>query len=342
MADLTINYNPPVKSGRLRKWPRNRMSSSMQNSTNFDQDSFSRWHDERRVPIIIICALNAPFSITAVLENVLVIYSLWNSVLLHSPSIVVLFCLAICDLGVGLVVQPLYIIYQTFYVTKRWQTWLLALKAFNIVANFFSGMSFLTTTVVSVDRYLAIHLHLRYQELVTVRRTIQLLLVLWLTATFIALSLLWKASITFFAALAVIIVCLFITSASYIKIFLVVRNHKKRIEDQTQNAPEQHHQSTRDTARQIKSSVSMFYICITHLFCYLPYFVFLILRDGYATTNFSIIAVEFGQTLVFLNSSLNPLLYCWRLREVRAAVKRSFVVLGCRVFIQDASQGIST
>lgn len=46
-----------------------------------------------------------------------------------------------------------------------------------------------------------------------------------------------------------------------------------------------------------------------------------ILRDGYATTNFTYLRTEFSQTLIFSNSCINPVIYCWRLVEICAAVK---------------------
>ena len=39
---------------------------------------------------------------------------------------------------------------------------------------------------------------------------------------------------------------------------------------------------------------------------------------------------QFTATLVYLNSSLNPLLYCLKIREVRRAVKETLRQLFCR------------
>lgn len=283
---------------------------------------------QRRIPLIVNCAFNTPLSLTAILGNTAVIYSIWNNPTLHSPSNILLFGLALSDLGVGTIVQPFYIIYQSFYLTNRRQTWLATMKVFNIVSNLVCGVSFLTTTAVSIDRYLAIHLHLRYRAFVTMHRTVAILVVLWIIAAFVASTLLWNSSVTFFAVASVIAVCLFITFGVYMKIFTVVRHHRGRIREQKcQEALRFGNTSLRHF---VKSAVSMFYVCFIHLLCYLPYFVFLILRDMYKTNTFTVLATEFAQSLIFLNSSLNPLLYCWRLGEIRVAVKRSLASLGCR------------
>lgn len=292
------------------------------NTESSSQDYFG----ERTVPLILNCALNAPLSLVAMLGNAAVVYSIWSNPSLHFPSNIILVGLAICDFGVGMVVQPLYIIYQSFYLTNRLQTWLAAMEVFNIISNLFCGVSFVTTTAVSIDRFLAVHLHLRYREFVTARRTIILLGILWFVSGCVASTLIWNKNITFFTVVSVIAVCLFITFSVYVKIFSVVRRHQRRIQGQQI-------QSTRSLENS-RSTMGMFYICIIHFLCYLLYFVCLILRDLYKKNLFTILATEFAQTFIFLNSSLNPIIYCWRLQEIRSVVKRSFASLGCN-YLED-------
>ena len=295
------------------------LNQSVTNTSNSESDNQELFSDEVRMPILVNCVLNTPLSATAILGNMVVIYSLWNNPSLHSPSNTLLLGLAVCDLGVGTTVQPFYIIYQLFYVTLQRQTWLETMEIFNIVSNLFCGVSFLTTTAVSVDRFLAVHLHLRYRSIVTLRRTSFLLGILWIIAALVASTLLWNKNITFFAVVFLIASCLFITFGVYVKIFRVAKNHRRRIHNgQTQGS-----RSIENTTHRVRSAVSMFYVCLIHLLCYLPYFIFLILRDMYKINTFTRLATEFAQTLIFLNSSLNPVIYCWRLREIRAAVKRT-------------------
>ena len=57
--------------------------------------------------------------------------------------------------------------------------------------------------------------------------------------------------------------------------------------------------------------------------CYFPYLVvyivYLIDKAGELKLGFFLSA-----TAVFLNSALNPLLYCWRIQEIRFAVMNTF------------------
>ena len=59
-------------------------------------------------------------------------------------------------------------------------------KAFIITSSFLCFASFLGVTAVTVDRFLAIHLHLRYQELVTHKRVVAGVISIWVFSALIS------------------------------------------------------------------------------------------------------------------------------------------------------------
>ena len=76
-----------------------------------------------------------------------------------------LLSLAVSDIVVGLLVQPLYIAWK---LSSSY-----SLRApLNITAVAYVYASFFSVVAISVDRFLAIRLHLRYQELVTLKRAV--------------------------------------------------------------------------------------------------------------------------------------------------------------------------
>ena len=81
-----------------------------------------------------------------------------------------------------------YVIYQSFYIANQKLTWLILMKAFNILSNLLQ-LQQLASTV-----YLAIYLHLRYQELVTIPRTAFLFGILRLLEAFFVSTLIWAWS----------------------------------------------------------------------------------------------------------------------------------------------------
>lgn len=328
------NANSRFDTQRLEKEEEER--STMDFNHNFTNENISRTilttsngdHDEpdtdplRVSGIFANFVLNAVLSVAATLGNTAIIYSIWYSSSLRSPSHILIFGLALCDFGVGSLVQPLYIIYQSFYIVNWRQTWVQAMVVFNFLSNMLCCVSFLTTTAVSIDRYLAVYLHLRYKRIVTVGRVVKLHVGLWLLSAFLASTVTWNITITFFAALIIISLCLLTTFTTYLKIYSVVRGHRRAIH-------RQHNQQSARTVYHMKTTLSMFYVCLIHALCYLPYFVFLILRDAYKLTTFTYLGTEFAQTIVFFNSTLNPLLYCWRLSYFREEVKRSLSSFSC-------------
>ena len=77
-----------------------------------------------------------------------------------------LLSLAVSNVGVVLLGQPLYISLLVMWLQQN-DPGCNRYTGFVIIFVLFSHASFFGDVVVSVDRFLAIHLHLRYQELVT-------------------------------------------------------------------------------------------------------------------------------------------------------------------------------
>ena len=101
----------------------------------------------------------------------------------------------------------------------------------NICGNLFSLASFLGVVAISVDRFLAVHLHLRYHELVTHKRVVAVVISIWLLSAFASLMILWGSlSIQNLILLIFGFICVLLTTMFYIRIYLVARRHKNQIQ----------------------------------------------------------------------------------------------------------------
>ena len=114
--------------------------------------------------IIVNCVLNVPLIIISIIGNTLVLAAILRTPSLRSPSIVLLCSLAVSDLLVGLVVQPLYVASLTGHGSL--------LQALNVMVFSLCGASLFAITAISVDRFLALHYHMRYPSLVTTHRAL--------------------------------------------------------------------------------------------------------------------------------------------------------------------------
>ena len=171
-----------------------------------------------------------------------------------------------------------------------------------------------------MERFLAVHLHLRYQELVTHKRVVYMVISIWVYSTFVSSVTLWGLRSTRDAiGSASAAIGFILTFMFYIKIYLTVRRHKNQIQS-LQIQEEAQSDEIKQFAALIKSTISIFYVTNVFAICYLPFQIcsagFRISGSSIALKKFNLLSV----TLIFLHSSLNPVIYCWKMRHARRAI----------------------
>ena len=144
---------------------------------------------------ILNAAFYVPLLIVTTLGNPLVLVSIARTPSLISPSNILLFGLVFSDLCVGVIVQPIFVTWKFVEYTFSGKNF----GMFSSVHAFFGSMlcavSFSNVTLLSVDRFLALHLYLRYKELVTVKRTDFLIGIIWLgIAVLVAIEMVLRKS----------------------------------------------------------------------------------------------------------------------------------------------------
>ena len=92
-----------------------------------------------------------------------------------------------------------------------------------ITANALCIISLLTVTAVSLDRYLALQLHLRFNELVTIKRVVIGIGIIWVIGRFIWS--LWLYKPVMVKIKVVIGVCLLNATFSYFQIYQIISPH---------------------------------------------------------------------------------------------------------------------
>ena len=112
--------------------------------------------------------LNVFLSITAALGNLLILVALPRVSSVHPPTKLLYRCLAITDLLVGLILNPLHTIPIVAYLTEvNWKLVLYARTIAFVFSFVLCGVSIFVSTAISVDRLLALLLGFRYRHLVT-------------------------------------------------------------------------------------------------------------------------------------------------------------------------------
>ena len=116
--------------------------------------------------------------------------------------------------------------------------------------------------------------------------------------------------------------CLIATIFAYTKIFFSLRHNQIHVQNHAaQGQPSQ--AIPLNVARYRKAVYSALWVQVTLVICYLPYSIVEALQSQNGMSLSVYCASQFTATLVYLNSSLNPLLCCWKIREVRQAAKET-------------------
>ena len=271
------------------------------------------------------------FSVTAFLGNSLILVSLHKESSLHPPSKLLYRCLATTDLLVGLVAQPLYatVNFLDHWPLEDWRIFRYANEAAVITSHVLCGVSLLTMTAISVDRLLSTLLGLRYRQIVTLKRTYIILANFWVLSLVASLSTIFKTNITFSYGRILIPICLVISITSYTKIFSALRHHQAHVQDHSQQQPSQ--PSALNVARYRKAVYSALWVQLALVVCYAPYgIVEIVFRLSKTYSSHSGVLMEITIVFVYFNSTLNPFLYCWKISDVREAVKQTIRQALCR------------
>ena len=268
---------------------------------------------DRKTIITINCVINASLMFISITGNSLVLAAVLRTPSLRSPSMVFLCSLAVSDLLVGIVVQPVFI--------ARFFTGGAALsQVYSMLALSVCGVSICTMTAISVDRFMALHYHMRYPNLMTEKRALYTSLTIWFICLLLPSGLRFVGETIYLFVMAVgIALCIFVSTFSYISIYQIVRRHQLQIHTQQQVAESLNAEYNLSMEQSKKNALNTFiyYICL--ILCYSPQFTS-VLRILAVSDKRWAIAWTFTDTAVFMNSSINPFLYCWRTYELRASV----------------------
>ncbi|XP_078352209.1 melanocyte-stimulating hormone receptor-like [Oculina patagonica] len=262
---------------------------------------------------------NGISSITAVSSNLLVLCAILRTPSLRqSPKNTLLCSLSSSDIFVGLLSQTSFMVQIETRNTSPSNAcifWFLS-ETFGGIG---AGVTFLTLFVMSIERYICLLYPLRYEAIVTKSRVIFVLVSCWI---FTVSSLLARFLVAEIGLIAHVLmpVLLILNCFIHLKIIFLVRHHKRAIRDVTRHLQSNQRRAL-DVASRTKTALTMTYLFALFLVCYTPLFCCFVIMavEGRVSANLHV-ALGVSVTVVYINSSLNPAFYCWRMREIRRAL----------------------
>ena len=292
------------------------------NSTNFEcfflNVYWEQITDDVTAPILS-CVVTALFALTAILGNGIIMLVIWKTRELHSPSFTLLFCLAASDLLVGIIAQPCFVAYNVAKILDHFSAYCKLWMIQFFCGWITCGVSLLTLSRVCIDRLLALTLHLRYSSLITVPRVVMVIVGVWVICSAATIIKFWFKKwviLPEILAVSTLLMIAFCTS----KIFQITLKHQRQINAQNQTMINLQRQ--KNTVKCKKSAETVLYVYGLLLTFYLPFLVVMVLETIKGPTRSVGMAYDYATTVVLINSAINPIIYCWRIKLVRSTVKQ--------------------
>lgn len=265
------------------------------------------------------CVVGSIMCLTTLLFNAVVIIAIWRTPGLHQPRNVLLCSLAVSDFFVGLTSEPSFLVAEISLLLGNMEIYCSAVFIHFYTGWMFNGISFLTLSAISFERYLALRLHLRYAELITTTRVFITVLIYWaIWVTWITLLWFW-AKDRVVTHILIAFCCLTATAVAwcYVAIYKTVNRHSKQI----QGSQRQTHQFL---GRYRRTTNTMIILISAFVLSYFPFVITSAIsasqeKEDMRTSAAHCVAVLF----IFGNSAANPLIYFWRVADLREAAKQA-------------------
>ena len=271
---------------------------------------------------IYLAVVNVILSLTAILGNFLILVALRKESSLHPPSKLLYRCLAVTDLLVGLVSQPLHAIHWISIANEHWNICRYTRDATYVTIYAFCGVSLGTMTAITIDRLLALLLGLRYKQTATLKRTSIILAAVWVLCGVAALCYILDYRITLWYGYIGVPSCLLISMVSHKKIFRTLVHHQAQVQVHVQLQSSQ--PNSLNISRYRKTVYSALWVQLALVACYAPGTILEILNVHKRIFSPQLVLSKgIAVTFLYFNSTLNPFLYCWKISEVRQAVRQT-------------------
>ncbi|XP_068713152.1 melanocortin receptor 4-like [Montipora foliosa] len=277
---------------------------------------------EESAIMLVNCVVNIVLTFTATIGNMLVLYAVWRKPTLRSPSILLLCGLALSDLAVGLIAQPLFIARSFLNLYTRSERLKETFeRGSKTIAFSLCGVSLGIIAGTSLDRLIAIVKPLQYPSIVTVRRVTCIVLAIWAVCVVGGTIQIWEKRIRLPSIASWIFIGFCISVTCHATIFKIVWRHRIEIQNQARAFEGANAAASMASLQKFAFNALIFFIVLA--ICYSPYLLVYIINLARERGE-DLLGRSLATTVVFMNSALNPFLYGWRVPELRNAMLQVF------------------
>ena len=129
---------------------------------------------------------------------------------------------------------------------------------------------------------------------------------------------------------AMILLGIAISSFCYTKIYRTLRLSQAQVQSQGHQGQQNEEATPLNNARYKKTVSTALWVQMASLVCYLPFVLVIgfVSITEHETPSFNFVSC-LSTSLMLSNSTINPILYCWRMREMKRAVKHTIRKFCC-------------
>ncbi|XP_073330044.1 trace amine-associated receptor 13c-like [Pagrus major] len=283
----------------------------------------------------LIYNLLSCITLLTVVLNLLVIISIYHFRQLHTTTNLLVLSLAVSDFIVGFLQMPVEILlFQGCWILGDF-----ICGVINFLACLIISVSVGNMVLISVDRYVAICEPMFYSTKVTLKRVQLCICLCWIFSAFHNSWLLrdfWKQPgrysscygecvvvinnvegafdfvVTFVGPFSIIMVL-------YMRVFMVAVSHARAMRARNAAVTFQHSRTITAKKSEIKAARTLGVVVVVFLLCSSPYYCFTVAAKNTSLEAYSADSVIW---LMYLNSSLNPLIYAFFYPWFRKSIKR--------------------
>ncbi|XP_078374321.1 trace amine-associated receptor 4-like [Oculina patagonica] len=267
---------------------------------------------------VVLSAVNVPFCAFAFIGNMAVIVAVIKTPSLQSPCNVLLCSLATTDCLTGLIAQPIFVAWRLMIhrIHESCDHQVELFNAYNVCQAAFAGWSFANITLISFDRHYALAKPLVYRTSITKKEAVQAAVIagiIWLLLT-VLIRVTLPTNPAFYLSQVLGLSFVILPILNHIGIFIAIRRHNNQVVDAVSG------QNLSVLFKREKKATIDMLIVIVVLMLFLAPSIFINMFQRLLSDKFEVLYVWSSAT-IFLNSSINPVIYLVRNREIRSAVR---------------------
>ena len=280
------------------------------------QTSKPIYSEGKVITAVVSLYLSIPLSIIATIGNGLILYAVFTTNALQKPSNLVLAFIAITDLAAGILSMPLIIAISILEMKSALTPCALRIT-YVVIHVLLTTLSFLTMGLLNMDMLLACSFPMKYKTWNLKKIYKWIFETFWLISIVIEVLFLSRILETDQARMILSVTCLVTVTcmvSSKFRIYHIIRSSNTSVGNMISQA-----ETERRRRKQRRLLKTLVVITVFFLLCQFPRAIVLQFKLSEDSTVFYH-AYRYSTILVYVNSSLNPIIVCYHKEDIRRVV----------------------